>query len=640
MRNKFPRPNRNEQQLNMSEKKKFRLSSGLSGAVVLGIGLVAWSFFSVITSFAGVSPGSLDFGNVTVGETVNKPVTFTNDTGLYSFKIDSITSSDLADFSADAAANCANLPPFGEYSCTLTVSFHPTSGGAKNATLTVNYSGSQGVKGQQVIKADPSNNSISVRGVGVPRVTATPTNTPAPLGRISGKVLFQGQPLSGKNGGNVTMTGVGPGGPDIKDGPQQTDDGGNYGFDNLKKGYVYTVTVDQSKYNTDGSASLTIDMTKNVVNAPDQNFKLTQATPTPQPTPTTATGGGPSVPCEQGVPVTPGVVDMITCRQAGSGTGRNFVRFILRNNSTEAVDVRNSVKLSLAGGATLAEVKVNTGAFGGGVWNGFDLPIGGIGVMELTIDTTGTGLLDSINATVRGKTTTNDFTATTSGFGTSSPLNRVSLQLVPRANSNLPNCAPNTINKGVLDVVICRAAINPQPSGATQYVLRFIVNNGLTNKIDIGNTVDIGVAPGVKVVNTQADTGRVRTDEPTNRVLWSNYTVDPNSSATLEVTVEAPPAAAGQSSTVLLNDVVITATDTVTGSRYEGRAGSVSSNSPVSRFSANPRAAVPGKLPSTGQSASISDGPDVGVILTELGIMALLGGGAILFVSKLRRRQR
>ena len=647
MRNKFPRPNRNEQQLNMSEKKKFRLSSGLSGAVVLGIGLVAWSFFSVITSFAGVAPNTLDFGNVTVGTSVTKSVTFTNDSDFGGLQVNS-ANSDSPEFSGNTS-DCGFLNIY-QY-CTINVTFSPNSGGPKSSSITIDVTNNAGSKGKQVVKTAVGG-SIRVLGVGIPRVTATPTNTPvptntlaptntpAPLGRISGKVLFQGQPLSGKNGGNVTMTGVGPGVPDIKDGPQQTDDGGNYGFDNLKKGYVYTVTVDQSKYNTDGPASLTIDMTKNVVNAPDQNFKLTQATPTPQPTPTTATGGGPSVPCEQGVPVTPGVVDMITCRQAGSGTGRNFVRFILRNNSTEAVDVRNSVKLSLAGGATLAEVKVNTGAFGGGVWNGFDLPIGGIGVMELTIDTTGTGLLDSINATVRGKTTTNDFTATTSGFGTSSPLNRVSLQLVPRANSNLPNCAPNTINKGVLDVVICRAAINPQPSGATQYVLRFIVNNGLTNKIDIGNTVDIGVAPGVKVVNTQADTGRVRTDEPTNRVLWSNYTVDPNSSATLEVTVEAPPAAAGQSSTVLLNDVVITATDTVTGSRYEGRAGSVSSNSPVSRFSANPRAAVPGKLPSTGQSASISDGPDVGVILTELGIMALLGGGAILFVSKLRRRQR
>lgn len=610
----------------MAGKKKFRINSGLAGAIVLVTGLVVWSFFSVITSFAGVNPNTLDFGNVNVGASSTKSVTFTNDFDFNGIQVNSASSS-APEFSGDTSG-CGFLSIY--QNCTVNVSFKPTSGGAKNGSITIDVTTNAGVKSKQVVKA-AAGGSIRVVGVGVPNTT------PEPLGRISGKVLLQGQPLSGTNGGSVTLTGTSANNLPIKIGPQLTDANGNYGFDNLAKGFVYTVTVDQSKYNTDGPASITIDMTKSVLNASDQNFKLTQATPTPLPT--TTTGGGPGVPCEQGVPPTAGVVDMITCRQAGSGAGRNLVRFILRNNSTEDVDVRNSVKLLLASGASLSGVKVNAGAFGSGVWNGFDLPVGGIGVMELTIDTTSAGLLDSINTTVRGKTTGNDFGATTSGFGTTSPLTRVSLQLIPRTNTNLPNCAPNVINKGVLDVVICRAAVNPQPNGAVQYVIRFTVNNGLSNKIDIGNTVDIGVAPGVKVVNTQADTGRVRTDEPTNRVLWSDYTLNSNTSATLEVTVEAPPAAAGQSSTVLLNDVVLTATDTVTGSRYEGRAGAVNSASPVSRFAANPRAAVPGKLPSAGQSASINDGPDFGVILSELAIMALLGGGAVLFVVKLRRRQ-
>lgn len=233
--------------------------------------------------------------------------------------------------------------------------------------------------------------------------------------------------------------------------------------------------------------------------------------------------------------------------------------------------------------------------------------------------------------------TTVPTTATTPATTTVTP---VPTTTVPGLQLPQPDCVPVKPNKGLLELVICRQSILPpaQPGGGIRYVVRFVVLNGLPNKIDIGNSVDIGLEPGTTIIAAQSDTGRTRTDSTNREVVWSGYTVDAQGTATLDLTLEGPPAAAGQNNTAILDDVLLTATDTVTGGRYEGLVGNSASNASLTRTPLQPKAAVPSALPSTGSAGET--GTDWALLAAEVGVIALTLFGMLFIRASLRKRRQ
>ncbi|MEI7553792.1 choice-of-anchor D domain-containing protein [Candidatus Chlorohelix sp.] len=169
------------------------------------------------------------------------------------------------------------------------------------------------------------------------------------------------------------------------------------------------------------------------------------------------------------------------------------------------------------------------------------------------------------------------------------------------------NCAPTSPIQGRIDLVVCRAAeLPPIASGkGNRYVLTFTLHNGLQNTINVQNTVEIPLANGVSVVSASSDVGSTRTEDNGKRVIWSGYDVPSGRSAVLSLTVEAPPASAGTVGSLLSQDVFAEVIDAVTGSRYEGYAGAISSQTGQSRTQLQPQPAVPGKAPATGSTNSV-----------------------------------
>ena len=106
---------------------------------------------------AVVAPTSHDFGTVTVGSTSGARVSTLTNNGNAPLTITSID-----DGSADYTTNedCPASLPAGQ-SCSITMVFHPTATGTRNATVTVNDN-------------DPDATTIALTGVG----QAAPANTP------------------------------------------------------------------------------------------------------------------------------------------------------------------------------------------------------------------------------------------------------------------------------------------------------------------------------------------------------------------------------------------------------------------------------------------------------------------------------
>lgn len=190
------------------------------------------------------------------------------------------------------------------------------------------------------------------------------------------------------------------------------------------------------------------------------------------------------------------------------------------------------------------------------------------------------------------------------------------------------NCAPTSPIQGRIDLVVCRAAeLPPVAAGrGNRYVLTFTLHNGLQNTINVQNTVEIPLANGVSVVSASTDIGTTRTEDNGKRVSWNGYDLPSGRSAVLNLTVEAPPASAGTVSSLLSQDVFAEVIDAVTGSRYEGYAGAISSQTGQSRTQLQPQPAVPGKVPATG--ANNSDFPRWwGLLLLGSGTLAIAVSG-------------
>ncbi len=267
-----------------------------------------------------------------------------------------------------------------------------------------------------------------------------------------------------------------------------------------------------------------------------------------------------------------------------------------------------------------------------------------VGSDSLTVTVTDGQTVSDVNFNVVPKQVTTQATTTAvpppANTTPTTTVTPVATTTVPGLQLPQPDCVPVKPNKGVLELVICRQDVLPplQPGGGIRYVVRFIVLNGLPNKIDIGNSVDIGLDPGTGIIAASADTGRVRTDSVNREVVWSGYTVDAQGTATLDLTLEAKPAAAGQNNTAVLDDVLLTATDTVTGGRYEGFVGNSASNASLSRTPLQPKSAVPSALPSTGSTGDTST--NWLLLAVELGLLALTLFGVLFIRATLRKRRQ
>ncbi len=279
--------------------------------------LTAWLSINVASSKASTDKSSLNFGSVSVGQSASaQNLTFNPNNYLSSFNT-SIGGSNASDFGVIAEKSCASL--YFQQTCKISVSFKPNVGGSRAAVLILQYTDYNGVLYTE---------KINLSGIGLDLVVQ---------GRVYGQVTFKGKPLTNMADVTVSLSGTSSGSP-VKSGPQQVDSSGKYGFNNLAKG-IYTVTLNiPAGVQIDGPPSYQIDMLQSVKDT-QVNFNLTD---TPPPT-TLPPPSSKAENCEKNVAPVSGVVDIITCLQATNANGRNNLRYILRNNSSEAVDVRNSV---------------------------------------------------------------------------------------------------------------------------------------------------------------------------------------------------------------------------------------------------------------------------------------------------------
>jgi hypothetical protein len=118
-------------------------------------------------------------------------------------------------------------------------------------------------------------------------------------------------------------------------------------------------------------------------------------------------------------------------------------------------------------------------------------------------------------------------------------------------------------------------------------------------------------------------------------VVWSGYNLPPGRSASLNLTLEAPPASAGAASIPLLNNVLVSVTDAVTSARYEGRAGAINSSSSGGSISLSTSPNLPSRPPVAG--GGITDGNIELAWLVLTGGLILLGIGALWAANSFRR---
>ncbi len=118
-------------------------------------------FYGQICSYISVSPANLDFGNVTVGHSSSPKELTTSNSGDTDLNILGITLSDTTNYSIDTGGGtnpCGSTTPTisANSSCTVTVTFTPSTTGTFDSTLTITSD-------------DPESSSldITLRGTGV-----------------------------------------------------------------------------------------------------------------------------------------------------------------------------------------------------------------------------------------------------------------------------------------------------------------------------------------------------------------------------------------------------------------------------------------------------------------------------------------
>lgn len=122
-----------------------------------------------------ISPAALDFGNVTVGNTVQQTISLSNGAGSLPLDVASLIHSLGAEFSL-TADTCSNttLPAAG--ACTVTLQYAPTQVGAANATLTFPFTAPV-----------TTTRSVTITGAGVTAPPVIPTAAvPVPIAGAAG----------------------------------------------------------------------------------------------------------------------------------------------------------------------------------------------------------------------------------------------------------------------------------------------------------------------------------------------------------------------------------------------------------------------------------------------------------------------
>lgn len=140
------------------------------------------------TTSASVAPMSVNFGNVTVGQSGAQSVTLTN-TGTLAVNVGNVTinGAQMGEFSA---SGCANTVVAAGKTCTVNLSFKPGSAGAASASL------------QLSTNASSTPMSVALSGTAV---TASP-GTPAAVGTVSPATLKFGTQKVGSASSAQTVT--------------------------------------------------------------------------------------------------------------------------------------------------------------------------------------------------------------------------------------------------------------------------------------------------------------------------------------------------------------------------------------------------------------------------------------------------
>ena len=137
-----------------------------------------------------VSDPSYSFGAATVGTTVSKTFTITNTGGVPTGTLATTLDSGVPGQFGTTADTCAGHTLAGAASCSVTVAFHPTTAGAKTATLTVS--------------ATPGGSAVaSLSGTGADGVALAFTPAQKNYGAVAIQTVAQ-QAFTLTNNGNVT----------------------------------------------------------------------------------------------------------------------------------------------------------------------------------------------------------------------------------------------------------------------------------------------------------------------------------------------------------------------------------------------------------------------------------------------------
>jgi hypothetical protein len=237
----------------------------------------------------------------------------------------------------------------------------------------------------------------------------------------------------------------------------------------------------------------------------------------------------------------------------------------------------------------------------------------------------------TISSTTTVPTTTAPTTAVVPTTSATTPVTTVTT--VPGTTTTSPATTTSvTIPSGQVNFNIGKPTPGAQPN---TFNVTMNLSNGLNNQVNVQNSVEITLEPGVRVAAATADVGSTRTEDNGRRVVWSGYNLPPGRSASLNLTLEAPPASAGAASIPLLNNVLVSVTDAVTSARYEGRAGAINSSSSGGSISLSTSPNLPSRPPVAG--GGITDGNIELAWLVLTGGLILLGIGALWAANSFRR---
>jgi hypothetical protein len=142
-----------------------------SGMKLWGVSIVNLGASTSNTPDISVSPSSYDFGNVNIANTSTRTFTVSN-TGTAGLAVGSIAITGSADFTLPVN-NCSGKTVAPSSSCTVQVSFAPTSVGAKSATMTISSN-------------DPDENPFSIPVAGTGVTTLSVSVNPSNGGTVSG----------------------------------------------------------------------------------------------------------------------------------------------------------------------------------------------------------------------------------------------------------------------------------------------------------------------------------------------------------------------------------------------------------------------------------------------------------------------